>query len=767
MACVCPDESCTQVVVAGVTYCDCLVSQDATCPEGSELTDVGNGVLVCRTKTIIEPQPCGILTCDVANGYVYNPTTQKCEKKVTSDPCPVGYEFVPTPNGVGICQAVGGSTGELVCPDGYTYDNGQCTKVTSSPAAATVVTNSCKADIIILNGLRSVTPQHHVDFVHRLIDNFKPQLHTLTFDYRVAIDPITGIKFISGTGDKYTNSGNTVIKPSAAEYLKHWCAPRSTPHPNPNVVNKYIDDLREAAAAMGNDGGTNLNTGTINGQTYDLGNNGYNRPNARRIVVIVAQFPPDFTGTDSLTWGMCYPNSSAYSSNYPQYAPVNFPASKEMSRTLNFAKCLVAQGYFDDIFVVDANSSGYGVVNDDVRDNGVVAGANFYGGKEEQFYSDLKTTGVVYKVNSSNYATMADKLAADILALGPKSNGRQGVCGSVITTYTCPPGQTLVGDQCQTLDIKNAKPCNTPCTLTPDGINARCTCSAGTTPTTCGTCPVVNNKCSCVDQKNPTFVKSVTNISLDDPKYFDKIEWTVSYDPKNKMWISFHDWHPTLMIPAHSHFYTINGSSFWKHNERFDSFTTYYDSGSTYDPAKDRGWEVEYNIVTPNQITTFRSVEYYMEAYKYFNDGKDAFHVLDENFDRAMIYNSEQVSPLLYLRIKSKNNPLQSLSYPIISSVYTQILASKEENKYRFNNFYDVTKDRGEFSNLTTSPMFITAPDGYHKTINPAYVDVFKAPLQHKKFRHFGNKIVLRKTKSGDKKMLLKLVNSKMLNSQR
>ena len=63
--------------------------------------------------------------------------------------------------------------------------------------------------------------------------------------------------------------------------------------------------------------------------------------------------------------------------------------------------------------------------------------------------------------------------------------------------------------------------------------------------------------------------------------------------------------------------------------------------------------------------------------------------------------------------------------------------------------------------------MFITAADGYHKSINPDYVDVFKAPTEHKKFRHFGNKIILRKTHSGDKKMLLKLVNSKMLNSPR
>jgi hypothetical protein len=157
-----------------------------------------------------------------------------------------------------------------------------------------------------------------------------------------------------------------------------------------------------------------------------------------------------------------------------------------------------------------------------------------------------------------------------------------------------------------------------------------------------------------------------------------------------------------------------------------------------------------------------------MEAYKYYNDGKDMFHILDENFNRAIIYNSEQVSPLLSLKIKDKNNPLEVLLYPIVNSVTTEILASKEENKYRFNNFYDITKDRHEYPSATPIvPMFVTAPDGYHKSINPNYVNVLKAPTEHKKFRHFGNKIILRKTQSGDKKMLLKLVNSKMLNSPR
>ena len=45
-------------------------------------------------------------------------------------------------------------------------------------------------------------------------------------------------------------------------------------------------------------------------------------------------------------------------------------------------------------------------------------------------------------------------------------------------------------------------------------------------------------------------------ITLGDPIYFDDCSWTISYDPKTKAWISFHDWHPELSLPSINHFFT-------------------------------------------------------------------------------------------------------------------------------------------------------------------------------------------------------------------
>jgi hypothetical protein len=115
---------------------------------------------------------------------------------------------------------------------------------------------------------------------------------------------------------------------------------------------------------------------------------------------------------------------------------------------------------------------------------------------------------------------------------------------------------------------------------------------------------------------------------------------------------------------------------------------------------------------------------------------------------------------LLRLSIKGKNSPLDLIQKPTFNGNSIDIFYSKEENKYRFNQFWDITNDRGEFTG-TQLPMWNTACSGYKKEINPAYVDYNKSELQHKKFRHYGNRIILRKNISNDKKMVLKLVNNK------
>ena len=246
-------------------------------------------------------------------------------------------------------------------------------------------------------------------------------------------------------------------------------------------------------------------------------------------------------------------------------------------------------------------------------------------------------------------------------------------------------------------------------------------------------------------------------IELGDPNYFENCSWTISYDPKTKMWLSFHDWHPTLVAPTNDHFYTINTDTFWKHNESCQSFCNYY--------GKDYAFEVEFPVNTGASITTIKNVEYTMEAHTYSQDCLDQYHVLNANFDYAMIYNTEQNSGLLKLNLKPQN-PVQMLGYPVFNTDSVDILYSKEENKYRFNQFFDLTRDRGEFSGLQTR-MFDTQQNGYKKTLNPFFIDYTKSPFERKKFRHYGNRVILGKTVSNNIKYNLKVFNTKETASPR
>jgi hypothetical protein len=260
---------------------------------------------------------------------------------------------------------------------------------------------------------------------------------------------------------------------------------------------------------------------------------------------------------------------------------------------------------------------------------------------------------------------------------------------------------------------------------------------------------------------HPAITKEVpVNIPVDlsDPIYFEDTSWTISYDPKSKVWISFHDWNPNLVLPGKSHFMTVINNQIWKHNERTDLFCNFY--------GVDYPWEIEFVVSSGKSVNTVRSIEYGLECFKYSENGTDRFHELDYNFDRAIIYNSEQNTGLLKLNASPKNNPFLKLQYPIVGANGIDILYSKEENKYRFNQFWDATKDRGEFSGKEIQ-MWDTADNGYNRDLFRNYINYQKSPLQRKKLRHSYHKVFLKRSKSNDIKMLLKLADMKLNTSLR
>jgi len=256
-------------------------------------------------------------------------------------------------------------------------------------------------------------------------------------------------------------------------------------------------------------------------------------------------------------------------------------------------------------------------------------------------------------------------------------------------------------------------------------------------------------------------------IILGDPMYFDDASWTLSYDIKSKegQWLGFHDWHPDLSIPSKNDFLTTvhtpaNQGQIWRHGVLTNSYCNYY--------GIDYPFEIDYIASTGQQVTTVRSIEYLLECYIYDEIGTDAFHVLDANFDHAVVYNSEQVSGILILNVVPKNDIVQTLQYPIVNATSIDILAAKVEQKYRINQFWDITEDRGEFTFPTVQrKIWQTESNGYIRILNPANLFYGKSPLQRKKFRHYTNHVMFYKNISGNIKMYVKLINTKELISVR
>ena len=256
--------------------------------------------------------------------------------------------------------------------------------------------------------------------------------------------------------------------------------------------------------------------------------------------------------------------------------------------------------------------------------------------------------------------------------------------------------------------------------------------------------------------KNQFFYKG-NLVSIKDKNYFKDISWTLSFDPTSKVFISFHDWHPDWTIQTDNHFFTVKDNAIWKHNDNVDSYCNFY--------GIDYPFEIEMVNTSGQNISIIKSIEYQLEAYKYSNQGRDKFHILNENFDRLIVSNTEQCSPSLNL-IKHPQNPSERILYPKQNGNTFDILFTKEENKYRINQFWDGIKDRGEFTNKQI-PFFIHDENGYTKTFNPLAIDISKPEKERKRFRHYFTKFWFTKHISNSTKYLLRLVNTKKNNSIR
>ena len=264
------------------------------------------------------------------------------------------------------------------------------------------------------------------------------------------------------------------------------------------------------------------------------------------------------------------------------------------------------------------------------------------------------------------------------------------------------------------------------------------------------------------DEKLNRFTYNNKQISLSDRRYFADAGWTISYSPALKSYISFHDYKPVEYLVGERTFFSVinhdNISSIHQHNVRCDSYCNFY--GVDYP----HGFTLPIN--NRSEVQVLNSVEFQSETFLYNSNCKDRYHVLNQTYDKSLIYNTEQCSGWLTLNTKDKQKMSQHLKYDKKSfNPATQsydIYIDKVEQKYRFNQFRDISLNR----NLA-EPLLLTDHTGYNFTLNSKSVDYNKSIYDKTLFRHSHSKLYLEKTVSGPNKLIFYLSNSQQVNSPR
>lgn len=257
------------------------------------------------------------------------------------------------------------------------------------------------------------------------------------------------------------------------------------------------------------------------------------------------------------------------------------------------------------------------------------------------------------------------------------------------------------------------------------------------------------------DKQTNTFKLKSIPVSITDSRYFTDCSWTISYNPSLKAFISFHDYHPNGYITSENHFYSIinegGKSSIYNHNNRCDLFCNFYN--------KDYPHAFTLPINSGAQVDIVNAIEYQSQSFIYQNNCSDSFHEMHNTYNRALIYNTEQITGWINLLQKEKNNGFQAIQYnrspfnPVTGGF--DIYIDKREQKFRFNKYRDITKDR---MNIQQS-LIQTHMNGYTFDINPDAVNYEKNPYLCGKIRHTSSKLYLEKTVSGNSKQIFYLTN--------
>ena len=136
----------------------------------------------------------------------------------------------------------------------------------------------------------------------------------------------------------------------------------------------------------------------------------------------------------------------------------------------------------------------------------------------------------------------------------------------------------------------------------------------------------------------------------------------------------------------------VNSGTLWRHLTNTKLYNTYY--------GRIQPYIIEYPFAYQYHDEILQSVKDYTKAFKYFDIPSGVFNdnaqiqTDDQYFNKAVLYNGQQCTGLLYLVPKPINNLQAYNSYPIYNADGKTIIFTKSDNFYQYNTFWSIVKNK-------------------------------------------------------------------------
>jgi hypothetical protein len=168
----------------------------------------------------------------------------------------------------------------------------------------------------------------------------------------------------------------------------------------------------------------------------------------------------------------------------------------------------------------------------------------------------------------------------------------------------------------------------------------------------------------------------------------EKSSWTISYDPEQKFWVSFHSYIPQSYMWDRDRMYSIYNNKVWIHNDAVGDYCKFYDEQYPF--------MVEF-ILRQETLQPFQFDSIMLDSQADIRDGE--VWVKDRNitFNKAAFFNNTQSTGTLNLQVRDDyRTQLEDNLLSKIKDGGSNIEVVREFRQWRINELYDFVNDNNK-----------------------------------------------------------------------